>query len=331
MNGTPVCRPVAGGGGEGNEPNVSVIIPTYNRSALVFNAIESVLQQTYRDYELIVIDDGSSDDTRDRLLPYMKRIRYFYQDNRGASAAQNAGIRVARGKWIAILASDDEWHPCKLQSQIEALAALSGEYGACFTDCRFVGNERENTTAFQNAGLKMPSAYGPIEEPARYILWNFGLYVQSLLVLRSLVNEIGGFDEDLGVSEDDDLVFRLSLKTRFCAVSEALVTIDRSRNHTHLIDLFLTNEKRRFVWSELFLVKMLGYKEVLDIDLYRALEKQLVRLYFDWVMARAARFDIVSVMKGVGKLHNRGVGYDAILKTLSSRVWQKLIQSARIP
>lgn len=329
MNRAPVCEPVADSGSKGNDPNISVIIPTYNRSVLLVNAVESVLQQTYRDYELIVIDDGSSDDTRDRLCPYMERIRYVYQDNRGASAAQNLGIKVARGKWIAILASDDKWLPDKLQRQIQALSALGGEYGACFTDCCFVGNERENVTAFENAGLKIPSAYGPINEPARYVLWSFGLYIQSLLVLRSLVNGIGGFDEDLGVSEDDDLVFRLSLETRFCAVSETLVTIDRSKNHSHLIDIFLGNAETKFIWSERFLVKMLTHQDAIDGDIYCALEKQLVQLYFDWVMARAAELDIASVMRNVGKLRKQGLGYDAILKTVSSRVRRKLIRFAR--
>jgi len=329
VNRPPVCEPVADSASKEDEPNISVIIPTYNRSALVVNAIESVLQQTYRDYELIVVDDGSSDDTRDRLRPYMNRIHYAYQDNKGASAAQNAGIRVARGKWIAILASDDVWHPDKLQHQIEAVSALGGEYGACFTDCCFVGNEREHITAFQSAGLRLPSAYGPIDEPARYSLWSFGLYVQSLLVLRSLVNEIGGFDERLGISEDDDLVFRLSLRTKFCAVSEALVTIDRSGNHSRLIDLFRSNDEKKFIWSELFLTKTLANREALDSNLYRALEKQLVQLYFDWVMARAADFNITSVIKSVGKLRNRGLGYDAILKTVLSRVKRKLMRLAR--
>ena len=124
MTRPPVSEPVAESGNKEEQPNISVIIPTYNRSALVVNAIESVLQQTYRDYELIVVDDGSSDDTRDRLRPYMNRIHYAYQNNGGASAAQNAGIRVARGKWIAILGSDDVWRPGKLQRQIEAVAAL---------------------------------------------------------------------------------------------------------------------------------------------------------------------------------------------------------------
>src|SRR5271166_6410356 len=98
-------------------PAVSVVIPTYNRSALLPSAVESVLAQTFTDYELIVIDDGSTDDTCERLKPYMGRIRYCYQDNRGASAAQNKGIEIARGTWVSILGSDDLWLPAKLERQ----------------------------------------------------------------------------------------------------------------------------------------------------------------------------------------------------------------------
>ena len=116
-------------------PRVSVIIPTYNRGSLLPVAIESVLAQTYKDYELIIIDDGSTDDTCKKLQPYIERLRYFYQDNRGVSAAQNAGINVALGKYVSILASDDVWLPTKLERQLGALAQLGGEFGACFTDC----------------------------------------------------------------------------------------------------------------------------------------------------------------------------------------------------
>ena len=106
------------------KPRVSIIIPTFNRSAIVPNAIESVFRETYSDYELIVVDDGSTDDTRDRLQEYVARIKYVYQANRGVSAARNAGTKLARGEWIAFLDSDDVWHPTKLERQFEALALL---------------------------------------------------------------------------------------------------------------------------------------------------------------------------------------------------------------
>ena len=109
-------------------PTVSVIIPTFNRSKLVINAIRSVLRQTYRDYELIVVDDGSTDDTPEALKPYMDRIRYVHQPNLGASAAQNRGGQLARGKWISILASDDVWLPTKLEAQLKAVASLGKDF-----------------------------------------------------------------------------------------------------------------------------------------------------------------------------------------------------------
>jgi len=120
-------------------PAVSVIIPTFNRSKLVVNAIQSVLSQTYRDYEIIVVDDGSTDNTAEALAPYMDRIQYVYQANLGASAAQNRGVQLARGKWISILASDDLWLPTKLEAQLKVVATLGEDFGACFTNCDFYG------------------------------------------------------------------------------------------------------------------------------------------------------------------------------------------------
>ena len=123
-------------------PMVSVIIPTYNRGSLVTAAIDSVLAQTFTDFELIVIDDGSTDDTLTRLGPYMNRILYFHQANLGASAAQNAGLREARGQWVAILASDDVWLPEKLERQLESIGRLGKGFGVCFTDCQICGEPK---------------------------------------------------------------------------------------------------------------------------------------------------------------------------------------------
>src|ERR1700751_873927 len=106
-------------------PTVSVIIPTFNRGKLVVNAIRSVLCQTYRDYEIIVVDDGSTDDTAEALTPYMDRIQYVYQVNQGTSAAKNKGIQLARGRWISVLDSDDLWLPTKLEAQLKAVGILS--------------------------------------------------------------------------------------------------------------------------------------------------------------------------------------------------------------
>ncbi|NEP81377.1 MAG: glycosyltransferase family 2 protein, partial [Okeania sp. SIO3B3] len=99
-------------------PRVSVIIPVYNGDRYISQAIESVLVQTYRSYEIIVIDDGSTDNTRLVLEPYIEDIRYVYQENQGVSAARNHGIDLARGELIAFLDADDFFLPDKLTGQV---------------------------------------------------------------------------------------------------------------------------------------------------------------------------------------------------------------------
>ena len=104
-------------------PKFSVIIPTYNRCEFVKNAIQSVLDQTYKDYEIIVIDDGSTDSTKDSLSSIIEQITYIYQDNRGVSSARNTGIKKSIGSYIAFLDSDDLWEPKKLELQYQFILA----------------------------------------------------------------------------------------------------------------------------------------------------------------------------------------------------------------
>lgn len=107
---------------------VSVIIPTYNRAIYLGEAIESILQQDIQDcqLEIIVVDDGSTDDTKEVIKSYGNRIRYLYQNNRGAGPARNRGLAAATGEWVAFLDSDDRWLPDKLTLQFQVLAAFPG-------------------------------------------------------------------------------------------------------------------------------------------------------------------------------------------------------------
>ena len=102
-------------------PTISVILPTYNREKLLAEAVSSVLQQTYTDYELIVVDDGSTDDTKAVLQPFMNRIRYISQENGGVSHARNTGVSAATGKWVAFHDSDNVWLPEKLEKQMNVI------------------------------------------------------------------------------------------------------------------------------------------------------------------------------------------------------------------
>ncbi len=265
---------------------ISVIIPTFNRATLLRRAIESVLRQTYSPSEIIVIDDGSTDGTAEAIAPYRDRVRYYYQENRGASAAQNRGIELARGEWISIIASDDCWLPEKLNRQVQAITSLGPDFGACFVDCAYLGDPSITNTSFERAGLKSHQEIIILSDPRTLILGRYpALYVQGLLVQRSLLEQIDGFDENLTVAEDTDLIFRLSYRTRFCAVTIPLTEIDctpgRSDRLTNLLDkaheLALSSRENMFKgW--------LGSDEVSDPNLRRAITSHLIDIYYSWTV-----------------------------------------------
>ena len=310
-------------------PSVSVIIPTYNRSALLVNALESVLRQTYTDYELIVIDDGSTDDTRERLQPYMERIRYYYQENRGASAAQNSGVRIATGKWISILGSDDVWRPTKLARQFEVLSALGDEYGACVTNCDYIGNSGMSSTVFDEAGIKTDQAFGPLENPIQYIVKENGICVQSLLLLRTLFNELGGFDESLGLSEDRDLIFRLSFKTKFCFISAPLVSIDRTPGVQRLTGLLSRKDDQTFSWLELAHNRMLSQSALMDRKTCEIIQNELIGIYYGWAKERIGSLRLMIAIQIIKKIKHMGQSYPRIIWTLLSSAGSKVLRGIR--
>src|SRR3989344_8773435 len=118
---------------------ISVIIPTYNRALMVKRAIESVLAQSYENFEIIVADDGSTDDTKEALSGYINsgKIKYIFQDNAGPGAARNAGIKHAKGELVAFLDSDDEWVPDKLEKQIKIFESR-GKDAAVFSNIEYI-------------------------------------------------------------------------------------------------------------------------------------------------------------------------------------------------
>jgi glycosyltransferase involved in cell wall biosynthesis len=307
-------------------PTVSVIIPTFNRSKLVVNAVQSVLGQTYRDYEIIVVDDGSTDNTAEALTPYMDRIRYVYQANLGASAAQNRGLQLARGKWISILASDDLWLPTKLEAQLKAVASLGEDFGACFTNCDFFGHPYVTQSAFEEAGLHEELPFGPLEEPFKVILARHpAIYVQSLLVLRSLVEYPNGFDEHIVVAEDTDLLFRLAFKTKFCFVNERLVRIDRTPSReVGLTELYSRSDDRAFGSREHVFQKWICLPENLDPELRQTVEEMLKDHYYNWLVTKLYRFRYVKAFKIARKIKVRGENHKIIFRTVASRAKKKI-------
>jgi glycosyltransferase involved in cell wall biosynthesis len=214
-------------------PKVSVIIPTYNRSADVRKAIESVLGQTFTDLEVVVVDDGSSDDTGKILQErYGDRIRYYFQTNQGLSAALNKGLAEARGEWVAFLDSDDFWEKDKLEWQFKAMERFSPQCGACYTDVRFL-NYPETRTMFQlEQKDRHEGTMGISTNVLKRVVSPGGagmvVCICSVLARADLVKRSGGFDTDLRFGMDSDFLFRLAKLTAFCYVNRPLIWVDRS-------------------------------------------------------------------------------------------------------
>jgi glycosyltransferase involved in cell wall biosynthesis len=194
---------------------VSVIIPTYNRAALVQEAVASVLAQTWREFELIVVDDGSTDDTPEALAPYASRISLRRRESRGGvSAARNAGIAAARGEWLAFLDSDDLWLPEKLAHQMAYLSAHPAQLWC----------QTEETWVRRGVRLKQPSTHRKIGGRIFFQSLERCMVSPSAVILhRRLLEEHGGFDETLPAAEDYDLWLRLSWRYDIGLAPEPLV------------------------------------------------------------------------------------------------------------
>jgi glycosyltransferase involved in cell wall biosynthesis len=215
-------------------PKVSVVIPTYNRAGTVSRAIESVLAQTVTDLEVIVVDDGSSDDTGDVLgQTFGDRIRYYPQANQGASVARNKGVEEARGEWIAFLDSDDLWEREKLEWQFKALEQFAPQCSGCYTDTRFF-NHPETRTMFQMAeeSYLHEGTMGVSTDALRLLVRPGGagmvVCLSSFMARADTVRKTGGFDPKLLYSQDSEFMFRLAMLTSFCYVNLPLVRFDRS-------------------------------------------------------------------------------------------------------
>jgi glycosyltransferase involved in cell wall biosynthesis len=195
---------------------VSVVIPTYNYGRFIAGTLDSVLAQTFQDLEVVVVDDGSADDTVAVVKPYQRdsRVRYFRTANQGPAAARNTGIRLAKAPLVAFLDADDLWLPTKLECQVERFWS-NPDLGLVYSrrllidedGCRLVYNQPP-----LHRGWVLPKLFRT----------NFVCFSSSV-VRRCLFDEIGLFDEQLTQSEDYDLLLRLALSRPFDYVDEPLV------------------------------------------------------------------------------------------------------------
>jgi glycosyltransferase involved in cell wall biosynthesis len=202
------------------EKRITVIIPTFNRQSFIGSAVESVLTQAIDDLEIIVVDDGSTDETQTALKPYMKSIRYIYQENGGVSAARNRGVRESRGALLAFLDSDDVWSLGKLKAQIDR---VSTEEVLAFEGVEwFVDRPEDRAFLKQCRTVKWPrcDASGYVIDPVLDVAEGRYLHLGTLLLRKSTFLEVGFFDENLCHGEDEDWFSRASLKKRFHYIAE---------------------------------------------------------------------------------------------------------------
>lgn len=193
-----------------NFPRASVIIPTYNRGLCVTEAIDSVLGQTLGDFEVIVVDDGSTDDTQVRLAVYGDRIRVIRQVNAGVSAARNAGMAAANGEWIGFLDSDDTWMPEKLERQMADLALHPGAVGHA-VDVALCGVGGRVVSLWEGRGIGEEFEKSPVRARPLEDVLGVAFYTQAVLLKREVVERVGGFKVGMQIHEDVEFLARVAL------------------------------------------------------------------------------------------------------------------------
>jgi glycosyltransferase involved in cell wall biosynthesis len=193
-------------------PVISVVIPAFNAGRFINRTIDSVLAQTYKDYEIIIVDDGSTDNTADAVKSYGSKVRYIYQPNAGDGSARNTGINAATGKWLAFLDHDDEWVPEKLEEQMKLLSAnpdlrwcgtnryqSDGQRRAVVADSRKIDINMAGSNYFENYFRAI------IEADCQVI-------TSTLMVRRDVFSEVGVFDSCWKRCADQDMWWRITYK-----------------------------------------------------------------------------------------------------------------------
>lgn len=215
-------------------PAVSVIVPTYNYARFIRDCLDSIFSQTFKDLEVIVVDDGSTDNTEEVLEKYRGDIHYIHQENKGLPAARNRGIRSAQGEFLAFLDSDDLWLPGKLEEQIRVLRKDT-DMGIVFSDASAFSEEG----VIQESILKEEDiCIGQCFQ--RLFMGNY-LVMPTVVIRKKCLDKSGMFDESLTAVEDYDLWLRISVFYRVGFVDKVLAMYrvhpsNMSRDFCRLLD-----------------------------------------------------------------------------------------------
>ncbi|MGI6395227.1 MAG: glycosyltransferase family 2 protein [bacterium] len=249
-----------------NFPLISAIIPVFNRPLVVKRAIDSVLKQSFKDFEIVVVDDGSTDETPSVLKSYGSLIKVVTTENRGVSAARNKAVEKSSGKYIALLDSDDEWKKDKLSKQINHL--IQNNYRITQTEEIWIRDGK-----FKNKTKKYIKPVGDIFLPSLDICT---VSPSTVMMEKSLYEEYGGFDETMPVCEDYDLWLRMSLKENFGLLNEPLTI--KYGGHEDQLSLTVALDKYRIISLAKILSSNSQLTEFQKTELVKALTKK-VKIY----------------------------------------------------
>jgi len=283
-------------------PLISCVIPTFNRAEKILHAVESVLVQTYPNIEILIVDDQSTDSTREtvrRLTENDKRVSYFFNPLKGTNNARNFGIINAAGDFIAMLDDDDEWLPTKLEKQMNCLLAHPD------TALVFTAFKRKNGSWHVS---RHPSQFSVIKNDKiaeRLLKQNF-ITTSSILVRKKVLQETGPFDPAFKSFQDWELITRIALRHRLFYLNETLVIQYESRNS-------ITRDKKGRIISSIRHLKKFrdAYQERPKILAYRyaylgmSLIKQKKYLFASYLFSKSIKLNLLNLKALWGLLYLR--------------------------
>jgi glycosyltransferase involved in cell wall biosynthesis len=225
-------------------PQISAIIPAYNAGRFINRTIDSVLAQTFKDFELIVVDDGSTDNTAEIVKNYGSKVKYIYQQNAGDGPARNAGIKAAAGKWLAFLDHDDEWLPEKLDEQIKLLSA-NPDLRWCGTNRYQSDGQRRAVVTEENKIQKELGNRDYFDNYFRAIIESDCQVITSTLIIRrDVFSEVGVFDGHWKRCADQDMWWRITYKyPRIGYISRPLTVVHLEAPTTATVKLSLEDKR----------------------------------------------------------------------------------------
>ena len=215
-------------------PIVAAIIPTYNREGCISRAINSVLSQSFPDIEIIVVDDGSTDNTREVVSSFGTAVRYIFQENAGQGPARNRGVNETNAKWIAFLDSDDIWLPSKIEQQIKISNSIGAEisfsdfalrrningegYDSWIRELKTHGYQLQLTGGLQQKALKVVAGPGD------------AVFTSTVMIRRDVFISTNGYNANFRRCQDVELHLRLALQRRWCFIDNILAIKDWGNN-----------------------------------------------------------------------------------------------------